>query len=187
MTLVWSTSTAEWRMCPHRPRPVLQLLAKLLLQIPFHHNRPALRWTGRTREPTFMKTWIMYPLIQAVLLRKVPSQSTGVCVSQHQSIFRTGQVLEKSRTQKQGARADSYSNRRRSSLRLKLNPKTCHRPKTRTWTLESAVQSSSHYRSEALLKWQSILVLLYTSGTVHYTVCQYGAICNLINWQASMF
>jgi hypothetical protein len=37
------------------------------------------------------------------------------------------------------------------------------------------------------LKWRSILVLLYTSGTVRYTVCQYGAVCNLLNWQASMF
>jgi hypothetical protein len=48
-------------------------------------------------------------------------------------------------------------------------------------------QSSSHYRSEALLKWQSVLALLYTSGTVRYTVFQYEAICNLLNWQASMF
>jgi hypothetical protein len=50
-----------------------------------------------------------------------------------------------------------------------------------------SVQSSSHYRSEALLKGQSILGLLYPSGTARYTVCQYEGICNLLNWQASMF
>jgi hypothetical protein len=49
------------------------------------------------------------------------------------------------------------------------------------------VLSSSLYRSEALLKWQSILALLYTSGTVRYTVCQYEGICNLLKWQASTF
>jgi hypothetical protein len=38
------------------------------------------------------------------------------------------------------------------------------------------VLSSSLYHSEALLKWQSILALLYTSGTVRYTVCQYEGI-----------
>jgi hypothetical protein len=50
-----------------------------------------------------------------------------------------------------------------------------------------SVQPSSHYCSEALLKCQSILALLYTSGTVRYTVCQYERICNLLNRQASMF
>lgn len=49
------------------------------------------------------------------------------------------------------------------------------------------VQSSSRFRLEALLKWQSVLALLYTSGTVRYTVCQYEGICNLLKWQASTF
>jgi hypothetical protein len=49
------------------------------------------------------------------------------------------------------------------------------------------VLSSFLYRSEALLEWQSILALLYTSGRVRYTVCQHEGICNLLKWQASTF
>ena len=41
--------------------------------------------------------------------------------------------------------------------------------------------------SESLVKWQTILALLLTSGTVKISVNQYNLVCGIMKWQASSY